>query len=87
MRDAALEIALRGDDFALSYGDRLGRALVRLWRDVTAAGGRRPDRLDGHDPRRLADLGLSPADLPVASDPFAAAGRGWPAGEDRWRRL
>ncbi len=73
MRDAALEIALRGDDFALSLVDRARLGVARL---VAALRCRRLARrhlkqLRRLDARLLDDIGLAPADL-AALDPTAS---------------
>ena len=73
MRDAALEIALRGDDFALSLVDRARHAVDRLvatWRCRRLAR-RHLKQLRRLDARLLTDLGLEPADL-AALDPTAS---------------
>jgi len=80
MREAAFEIALGRADFAPSLAERLARgardlfALLRRRRRAAA------DLLElrGLEPHRLADLGLTPADvaaLPLDLDPCEATRR------------
>lgn len=78
MREAALEIALIGDDFRLSLFERLVRTLARL-RSARPPTEATPTPLDLHALHRLDDLGLRPADLP-APDARAAL-------EERWTRV
>lgn len=81
MREAAIEIALIGDDYALSLAERARRALRRgLSALRRSLAGRRPPPLTAPvDPRRLADLGLSPHDLGAADARSTV--------EERWRRV
>ena len=94
MREAALEFALRGDEFAPSLFDRLRHGLAARRRARLA--NRHLRHLRRLDARLLDDLGLTPDDLadldPSLSSIAAtrrlaeAAGRRRTA-EERWLRV
>ena len=98
MRDAALEIALGGDEFAPSLFDRLRHgfaALVAALRRARLAH-RHMRQLRRLDARLLGDLGLTPDDLAgldpalssiAATRRLAEAARRRRAAEERWLRV
>lgn len=80
MREAALEIALGRADFAPSLAERLRLGLLSLLGTLRRRRRAATDLLElrGLEPHRLADLGLTAADvaaLPLGLDPSEATRR------------